>query len=219
VSSHELYPAVANGADGVEHVRGTSRRGYSTKVSVLNRSYQDVVSLLSTSGMTLTPTIGIYGAYELVAVDDPSIFDDPRVTRFFPGAGDGHSISSSPSGADKARDLVEAMASLPRRVVENGGVVIMGTDTPINPRGLSLISEMQALVNYGKMTPLDVMRATTSVAAKAMGYETEIGSLKPGMIADLILLDENPLENIEAIRKVLWTIKGGELMTPRDLLR
>lgn len=218
VSSHELYPAVANGADGVEHVRGTSRRGYSTKVSVLNRSYQDVVSLLSTSGMTLTPTIGIYGAYELVAVDDPSIFDDPRVTRFFPGAGDGHSISSSPSGADKARDLVEAMASLPRRVVENGGVVIMGTDTPINPRGLSLISEMQALVNYGKMTPLDVMRATTSVAAKAMGYETEIGSLRPGMIADLILLDENPLENIEAIRKVLWTIKGGELMTPRDLL-
>ena len=77
---------------------------------------------------------------------------------------------------------------------------------------------MQALGNYGKMTPLDVMRATTSVAAKAMGYETEIGSLKPGMIADLILLDENPLENIEAIRKVLWTIKGGELMTPRDLL-
>jgi Tol biopolymer transport system component/imidazolonepropionase-like amidohydrolase len=219
VSSHELYPAVANGADGVEHVRGTSRRGYSTKVSALNRSYQDVVSLLAISGMTLTPTIGIYGAYELVAVDDPSIFDDPRVTTFFPDAGNGHSISSTPSGADKARKLVEDMASLPRRVVENGGVVIMGTDTPINPRGLSLISEMQALVNYGKMRPLDVMRATTSAAAKAMGYETEIGSLRPGMIADLILLDENPLENIEAIRKVLWTIKGGELLTLEQLLR
>ena len=38
VTSHELYPAVANGADGVEHVSGTSRRGYSTKVTARNRS-------------------------------------------------------------------------------------------------------------------------------------------------------------------------------------
>ena len=42
VTSHEIYPAVASGADGVEHIRGTSRRGYSPKVTALNRSYQDV---------------------------------------------------------------------------------------------------------------------------------------------------------------------------------
>ena len=42
VTSHELYPAVAYGADGVEHIRGTSRRGYSPKVTALMRSYQDV---------------------------------------------------------------------------------------------------------------------------------------------------------------------------------
>ena len=40
VTSHELYPAVAYGADGVEHIRGTSRRGYSPKISVLARSYR-----------------------------------------------------------------------------------------------------------------------------------------------------------------------------------
>ena len=42
VTSHELYPAVAYGADGVEHIRGTSRRGYSPKISGLSRSYRDV---------------------------------------------------------------------------------------------------------------------------------------------------------------------------------
>ena len=216
VTSHELYPAVANGADGVEHVRGTSRRGYSTKVSELNRSYQDVIDLLAVSGMTLTPTIGIYGAYELVAVDDPTIFDDPRVTSFFPEAALGHYIP--PELLPASRKLVENMASLPKRVVENGGVIIMGTDTPINPRGLSLISEMQALVDYGGMTPLDVMRATTSIAAEAMGYGAEIGSIKEGMIADLILLDENPLEDIRAVRKLRWVIKGGELYSVEELL-
>ena len=216
VTSHELYPAVANGADGVEHVRGTSRRGYSTKVSELNKSYQDVIDLLAVSGMTLTPTIGIYGAYELVAVDDPTIFDDPRVTSFFPEAALGHYIP--PELLPASRKLVENMASLPKRVVENGGVIIMGTDTPINPRGLSLISEMQALVDYGGMTPLDVMRATTSIAAEAMGYGAEIGSIKEGMIADLILLDENPLEDIRAVRKLRWVIKGGELYSVEELL-
>ena len=42
VTSHEIYPAVAYGADGVEHIRGTSRRGYSPKISELRRSYRDV---------------------------------------------------------------------------------------------------------------------------------------------------------------------------------
>ncbi len=52
VTSHEIYPAVASGADGVEHIRGTSRRGYSPKVTALYRSYQDVVDLLTASKMT-----------------------------------------------------------------------------------------------------------------------------------------------------------------------
>ena len=53
VTSHEIYPAVAYGADGVEHIAGTSRRGFSPKISELRRSYRDVIDLLSASGMTL----------------------------------------------------------------------------------------------------------------------------------------------------------------------
>ena len=80
VTSHEIYPAVASGADGVEHIRGTSRRGYSPKVSALNRSYQDVVDLLTASKMTITPTIGITaGAFPLMLARDPSRIDDVQV--------------------------------------------------------------------------------------------------------------------------------------------
>ena len=138
------------------------------------------------------------------------------MTSFFPEAALGHYIP--PELLPASRKLVENMASLPKRVVENGGVIIMGTDTPINPRGLSLISEMQALVDYGGMTPLDVMRASTSIAAEAMGYGAEIGSVKEGMIADLILLDENPLEDIRAVRSLRWVMKGGELLSVKELL-
>ena len=73
VTSHEIYPAVAYGADGVEHIRGTSRRGFSPKMSELRRSYQDVIQLLTASGMTITPTIGIQGGNQLLTLKDGSL--------------------------------------------------------------------------------------------------------------------------------------------------
>ena len=84
VTSHELYPAVAYGADGVEHIRGTSRRGYSPKISGLSRSYRDVIDLLTASKMTLTPTIGIQGGFRLQTLRDPSWMDDPRMRALYP---------------------------------------------------------------------------------------------------------------------------------------
>ena len=62
VSGHELYPALANGADQVEHMGGTSRRGFSTKISRMNVVYQDVVALLAGSGMLITPTLALHSA-------------------------------------------------------------------------------------------------------------------------------------------------------------
>ena len=76
VTSHEIYPAVAYGADGVEHIAGTSRRGFSPKISELRRSYRDVIDLLAQSGMTLTPTIGIQGGFPMLTRRDASWIDD-----------------------------------------------------------------------------------------------------------------------------------------------
>lgn len=216
VTSHELYPAVAIGADGVEHVKGTSRRGYSTKVSELNRSYQDVVDLLARSGMTITPTIGIYGAYAVLAEDDPSIFDDPRVDAFIPWA---PAAATRGGDLDQRRRLVQEMASLGRRVVEAGGTVVVGTDSPIIPQGLSLVAEMQALVQYGGMSEIDVLRATTSRSAEAMGYGNDFGSIRPGLLADMIILGGNPLDDIKAIRDVRMVVENGRPHDVDELMR
>ncbi len=216
VTSHELYPGVAYGADGVEHVKGTSRRGYSPKVSELNRSYQDVVGLLSASGMTLTPTAGIYGGYAVVAQDDPTLSEDPRLEAF--------AMRRPPTGGDTddlavRRRLVRDMASLARRIVEEGGTVVVGTDAPINPGGISLVAEMQILVEYGGMTPLDVLRATTSISAEAMGYGHALGSVKAGRLADLVIIRDDPLSDIRAVRDVRHVISDGRAYTLDELLQ
>ncbi|MFY9823310.1 MAG: amidohydrolase, partial [Thermoanaerobaculia bacterium] len=84
VTSHELYPAVAFGADGVEHLSSVDRRGYPIKTSSLNRSYEDVVQLLSRSGVTLTPTLGIAGGFDIAVARDPSLLEDRRFKTLFP---------------------------------------------------------------------------------------------------------------------------------------
>ncbi len=216
VSSHELYPAVAFGGDGVEHVRGTSRRGYSTKVSETNGIYADAVDLLAASGMTLTPTVGIYGGYGLLAAETPDLLYDPRVEAFSP---DAPASTRIPPDLALARRMVERMSSLPRRVLEAGGRVIMGTDSPIIPRGLSLHAEMEILVRYGRMRPVDVLRATTSESGDALGYEGRLGVVAPGAFADLIVLDEDPLQDIAATRSVHTVILGGAVHTLEELLR
>ncbi len=216
VTSHELYPAVAFGADGVEHVRGTSRRGYSTKVSELYRSYGDVVDLLAASGMTLTPTIGIYGAFALLARDDPAIFADARVDAFFPGAAE--EARAAPD-VERTRGLVEAMASLPRRVVEAGGRVVAGTDAPIVPPGLGFVAELEAMVRYGGMEPLDVLRSATLESGRALGYPGLLGVVEPGAFADLIVVDGDPIEDVRALRDVRLVIQGGVARDVESLLR
>ena len=138
VTSHEIYPAVASGADGVEHIRGTSRRGYSPKVSPLNRSYQDVVDLLTASKMTITPTIGISaGTFPLMLARDPSRLDDARFRTLFPASVvDGMerlAKNIQPADFDRLMNIWRPMGELVRKVVKGGGIVIAGTDSPIFP--------------------------------------------------------------------------------------
>ena len=65
--------------DGVEHVKGTSRRGFSPKLSETMRAYDDVTDLLARSGMYFTPTTAIYLGYKYVMARNPSALDDPRL--------------------------------------------------------------------------------------------------------------------------------------------
>jgi Tol biopolymer transport system component/imidazolonepropionase-like amidohydrolase len=215
VTSHELYPAVAFGADGVEHIRGTSRRGYSPKITALSRSYRDVVDLLTASKMTLTPTIGIQGGFRLQTLRDPWWLDDPRIQALYPAAvarrwRDETRTPASTSTLEEARRLVAPQERTVFDVVRGGGRVTAGTDSPINPYGLSLLMELEHYASAG-LTPLEVLRTATTVPAEAMGVGADIGSIEPGKLADLVILDGDPLADVTALRRVKRVMKDGTI--------
>ncbi|HYE89174.1 MAG TPA: LpqB family beta-propeller domain-containing protein [Vicinamibacterales bacterium] len=223
VTSHEIYPAVAAGADGVEHIRGTSRRGYSPKVSALNRSYQDVVDLLTASKMTVTPTIGITaGAFPLALARDPSRLDDVRFRTLFPPsvvrAMEQQAKNIPAASFESMAAAVRPLGDTVRRVVKGGGIVIAGTDSPIFPYGLLFHTELE-LFQQGGLTPFEVLQTATVRAAEALGEGANLGSIEAGKLADLVIVTGDPLADIVNARRVKAVIKNGEVHTIEQLLR
>jgi Tol biopolymer transport system component/imidazolonepropionase-like amidohydrolase len=212
VTSHEIYPAVAYGADGVEHIRGTSRRGFNPKSSSLNRTYDDVRQLLVASGMTITPTIGIQGGHQLLTLKDGAWIDDPRMRLFPDSATAGaRALRAKPASAQDLATreaLVGVQERLTADLVRRGGRVIAGTDSPIIPYGMALLMELEHYARGGM--PLDeVVRSATAVPAAAMGLGRDLGTIEPGKLADLVIVDGDPLTTITDLRRARRVIADG----------
>lgn len=78
--------------------------------------------------------------------------------------------------------------------------------------------ELEVMVKYG-MTPMDAIVASTKTAAEACGLEKEIGTIEEGKLADLIIVDGNPLKDIKILqdkKKILMVIKNGKIEVNRN---
>ncbi len=97
------------------------------------------------------------------------------------------------------------------RIAVNAGVTIgLGGDVGVFPHGEN-VYEMELMVEYGGMKPLDVLRSATTVNAKALHMESEIGSIRNGMKADLMAVRGDPSKNISELRKVAFVMKAGTI--------
>ena len=95
------------------------------------------------------------------------------------------------------------------RHAELGGRVLAGSDTYLSVPGLSLQRELLLLVDTG-FSPLDAIRMATLDNAEFMGVESDLGSVAPGKLADLVVLEADPLAAIENIGTVSAVYRGGE---------
>jgi imidazolonepropionase-like amidohydrolase len=90
--------------------------------------------------------------------------------------------------------------------------VVMGTDAGNigTLHGPSVFREMEIMTQAG-LSPLQVLRSATSNGAKVMGMEREIGTLAPGKLADLLILDADPLADVMNLSRIHRVIKDGKL--------
>ena len=98
--------------------------------------------------------------------------------------------------------------------------LLAGTDLArktgtVQPR-TGLHDELEHMVDIG-LKPWEALRAATLYPAKAFGRESEVGSVKPGMIGDLVLLGGNPLEEIRETRNIEAVVLRGRLLDSKRL--
>ena len=144
--------------------------------------------------------------------ENPDIALVPESVRKGWAAG-GFTKSWSAEDFSRAKRAWPILLGMIRRMYERGVHLVAGTDTPtpwIVP-GASLHDELQLLAEAG-IPPLQVIRIATSSAARALGREHELGSIRPGLRADLIVLSKNPEESIANTRSIEMVIQKGAVV-------
>src|SRR5256714_3937061 len=104
--------------------------------------------------------------------------------------------------------ITEKKASF-KAALDAGVTICNGSDVGVFTHGDNA-RELELLVNYG-MSPSDALRTATSTTAKVLRMENQIGTVKQGLLADLIAVDGDPTKDISAVRRIKLVMKNGVL--------
>ena len=198
------FPMIKDGSTGIEH----------NDTDTWGNVYNDIIKLLGMSGTWLTPTLQVES-------DDGFPFfaqyyrkhRDSKLPRFWPPANLAY-FNELPLPKDSSRpDFVE-VSETDTRFHRAGMKVTMGSHG--NYAGIGSQFEIWAL-QMGGLTNMEALKASTIDGAEGLGIQQDLGSLETGKIADLIVLDKNPLDDIHNTMCIRMIMKNGELFDGNTL--
>jgi imidazolonepropionase-like amidohydrolase len=199
----ELRAAAEMGAGSVEHTGGGSK-------PLLDEEY---VRIVVEKGIYYDPTSVVSKIYNITETF-PARLDNQRLKTDLP-ADIYQDVRNSLNFFSRlnyfaGRNANRHHAAKIRQLWDQGARILVGTDsgTPMNFHYESTCQEMDLLVQYG-LPPMYVIQAATKQPALLYGKGTELGTIEPGRLADIIVVDGNPLTHMSALRNVVHVIKGG----------
>jgi hypothetical protein len=217
---------VNDGMDQINHIQyevpyfthpalGADGKPDRTKPPVLDLDgpqARELIAALQAHHTILDPTVALFETFmNTVPLDQL----EPGLDHVAPQLH--QALDNPPPPADKAAPMTarwQALMATLRALHAAGIPRVAGTDQAIP--GYSLHREIELYVEAG-FTPLEALQAATIEPARALGVESESGSLAPGKRGDVLLLDADPLADIHNPRKVWRTVAAGAVYSPAPL--
>lgn len=178
--------------------------------------YKDIVQLYAQTGISYTPTLLVsFGGPFAVNhfINNQIGLKDKKLNRFMPSNLISERIAQS-SRVEPEQHIFPKVAKGAKEILEAGGNIGLGGHGEM--QGLQVHWEMQSLA-AGGMNNLDVLRVATIESAKAIGLDSEIGSIEVGKLADLVVMDNNPLDDIANTNSISRVMVNGTLYNANTL--
>ncbi len=189
---------ILDGYTGVEH-----------SLPVANL-YDDVIQLVARSGTWYTPTLVVsYGGptAEWYFYQTTEVHDDPKLSRFTPHDDlDRRTRRGQYNAPDEYHFLAVSQGAA--KILKQGGKVALGAHG--EQQGICAHWELWAL-QMGGLSNFEALQTATTIAAAGLGFQEYLGTLENGKLADLLVLNANPLVNIRNSNTILYVMKNGEL--------
>ncbi|MFF3645695.1 amidohydrolase family protein [Streptomyces sp. NPDC002564] len=214
--SHLLSPGIQLGQDLTTHLQATQRAEYGHATTATGRAWDDVIEIYGADGARFSLIATPFTSAPLLGAE-PGLADDPRVTAVMPpwdAAAVRAGARRPPSVAQLA--TLRRETDIYRRVLAAGGLVALGTDQPLVPVGLALHLGLRAL-HLGGLSPAAALRTATVLPARMFGLERDLGTLEPGKIADVTVVDGDPFTDFADMVRTVSVLRGGTPYATKDI--
>ncbi|NEX63043.1 amidohydrolase family protein [Noviherbaspirillum galbum] len=210
--THMLSPGAATGLGGTTHLSATQRMGYGWAKSFVNAiTYQDAYDLHAKGDFHLIDTL--FSAQSLVA-QDAGIVSDDRFILVPPNFVTGLQTAVQPTAAQL--DTIKKDAQQQLKVLNAGGLLANGTDSPLVVPGISLHLNLRAAGLV--MSNVQALKTVTINAARMSYLDKDLGTVEAGKLADLVAVRGNPLDDLAAAANVEYVVKNGNVLSKAQIL-